>query len=192
VESFLVRLEKRLRERPAKPLQELQAGWREAAVLVPLFLRGDVPHLVFTQRPAALRNHGGQISFPGGGRDPHDASAAQTALRETQEELGISPAQVEVLGTLDESFTSSEYRVVPVVGAIPENLEYLPNATEVEEIIEIPWASLRRPEAHRTELRTFKGRAHEVHVYEYGRYVIWGATARIVWNLFQVAGELSG
>lgn len=165
---------------------------RESAVLVPLHLRAGRPHVVFTQRPAHLRTHAGQFSFPGGTRDPEDASAEATALREAHEELGIPPAQVRVLGQLDEVPTLTEFRIQPVVGLIPPDLSYVPSAHEVAFILELPLAHFLDPAVRRTEQHTAHGLTFDVDFYAYDEHVIWGATARILRNLLAAARGLPG
>jgi 8-oxo-dGTP pyrophosphatase MutT (NUDIX family) len=162
---------------------------REAAVLVPLFFKAGVPHVLFTKRPTHLRQHGGQISFPGGGREAADQTLLHTALRETDEELGVHPSQVEVLGTLDEVPSITDFRVTPYVGSIAE-ARWRPSPDEVAELIEVPLRSLLDPSAARVERRLFRGAEHDVHFFDYGLHVIWGVTGRIVRNLLDVAGDL--
>ena len=165
---------------------------RESAVLVPLHARGGRPHILFTQRPAHLRTHAGQFSFPGGTRDPEDASPEATALREAHEELGIAPEGVQVLGRLDEVPTLTEFRIQPVVGLIAPDLRYVPSAHEVAFILELPLAHFLDPAVRRTEKRTAHGLTFEVDFYSYNEHVIWGATARILRNLLAAAQGLPG
>jgi 8-oxo-dGTP pyrophosphatase MutT (NUDIX family) len=190
VEATFEQLRERLGSTPPKPLQLPGLELRESAVLVPLFSREGAIHVVFTQRPVSLRTHGGQISFPGGAREDGDATPLHTALRETKEELGIPREKVEVLGLLNEIPTITQYRIAPFVGVIPANFPYLPNADEIEEIIEVPIAHLLNPMIQRTERRTVFGREREIYFFEYGRHVIWGATARILKDLLEVVQVL--
>ena len=192
--AFFDSLAARLAARPSRAvnLPGLTLPLRESAVLVPLHARGGRPHILFTQRPAHLRTHAGQFSFPGGTRDPEDASAEATALREAHEELGIPPAQVRVLGQLDEVPTLTEFRIQPVVGLIPPDLQYVPSAHEVAFILELPLEHFLDPAVRRTERRTAHGVSFEVDFYTYGEHVIWGATARILRNLLAAARDLPG
>ncbi len=192
MEPLFEELRQQLLQTPPKPLELPGLVLREAAVLIPLFSRGGVPQVVFTKRTESLRNHAGQISFPGGARDESDPTPLHTALRETHEELGIPPPQVEVLGLLDEIPTITQFRVVPFVGVIPPHFDYLANPAEIEEIIEVPIAHLLKPEIHRMQKQEVLGREREIDFYEYGRHIIWGATARILRNLLQILGGLPG
>lgn len=172
---------------PPRSLNLPGLSLRESAVLAPLFARDNQPHLVFTERPKHLRQHGGQISFPGGSRESFDQTPLHTALRETREELGIKPEQVDVLGRLDELPTITEFRIVPFVGVIPDGIKYVPNPEEVEEVVEVPFAYFLDAAHLRTEKRVVRAEEREIYFYDYGRHTIWGATARIVRNLVEVA-----
>lgn len=167
------------------------AAAKAAAVLAPLYARDGRPHLLFTQRSLALSRHRGEISFPGGSRDATDGSLQQTALRETAEELGVSPALVEVVGALPSVFTSvSNYLIVPYVGWLGEGLPALtPSASEVAEVIQAPLAALADPAIYHTELWRRGGTEHLVHFYDFGEYRIWGATGRMLHSLLSLLPE---
>ncbi|MFZ5468127.1 MAG: CoA pyrophosphatase [Myxococcota bacterium] len=184
-------LRERLSRHPARALNLPGVSLRESAVLVPLFLRGGVPHVLFTKRPMTLRSHAGQISFPGGARDPEDATSLHTALRETYEELGVPAEQVEILGMLDEIPTISRFRVVPYVGVIPGSWVYRPSAEEIEEIIEAPLPALMDPAIHRAEKRFVGEGERKIYFYDFGPHIIWGATARILKDLLHHIAELA-
>lgn len=179
-----------LQRRPGRALNLPGLELREAAVLVPLFERGGEPWALFTKRPHTLRSHAGQISFPGGARDPEDETPLHAALRESWEELGIPPRRVEVLGMLDESPTITQYRIQPFVGVIPGDLQYRPSPVEIELIIEVPLSHLLRPGTRREELWRRNDEEHLVYFFDYGPHVIWGATARILVDLFERARGL--
>lgn len=183
-------LRERLRTQPGRALNLPGLALRESAVLVPLFERGGEPWALFTRRPATLRAHAGQISFPGGARDPSDPTPLHAALREADEELGIPPGAVEVLGMLDEAPTVTQFRIQPFVGVIPGDLQYRPNPAEIDVVIEVPLAELLRPEVPRTETWRRGGEAHLVYFFDYGPHTIWGATARILVDLFERARGL--
>ena len=194
MDALYHQLRERLERSPGKPFPFPLPGivLRESAVLVPLFVRGGEPHVLVTRRPETLRTHAGQISFPGGSRDPEDDTPLHTALRETHEELGVPPERVRVLGMLDEVPTLTGYRIVPFVGAIPPDARYQPSADEIAEVIEVPLWHLMDPKRRRIEKRTALGREFDVYFYDYGEHVIWGATAHILTNLLQLAGDLLG
>jgi len=153
---------------------------RPAAVLLPLYRRDDRDYLLFTERTAHLQHHAGEISFPGGGHDAEDASLSATALRETEEELGISRAQIEVLGRLDDFYSIHGYHVVPFVGTIPvpDNLQLDP--FEIAAIFEAPLDYFRDPSVHHVEDWRHHGRTHLVDFYQFEQHVIWGLTAAIL------------
>lgn len=183
-------LRARLESSPGQPLNLPGVELREAAVLVPLFWREAEPWMLFTRRPETLRTHAGQISFPGGTRDPEDASPLHAALRETWEELGIPPDRVEVLGMLDESPTVTGFRIQPFVGVIPADHPLQPSPAEIEEIIEVPVRHLLQKSVLRTEIWKHEGNDHPVYFFDYAGHVIWGATARILVNLLERAAGL--
>jgi len=155
---------------------------RRAAVLAPLYARDGLPHLLFTRRAATLSKHSGEISFPGGSRDSADGSLAQTALRETHEELGLDPAQVTLLGALPPAYTVvSNFLVTPYIGWLGEGLPTLrPQVAEVAEVIEAPLSALDDLLIYHEETWTRGGQAHTVHFYDFGPYRIWGFTGRLL------------
>ena len=183
VDPRFVQLRERLRERPGRALHLPGLELRDAAVLAPFLVRDGEARLLFTVRPEHLRRHGGQISFPGGARDPDDATPLHTALREVREELGVPESAVNVLGSLDEIPTTSEFRVVPFVGVLEAGVPLVPDEGEIAELLEVPVAALLDPVVQRTERRIWKGEERDVHFYDVGRHTIWGATARIVKDL---------
>jgi 8-oxo-dGTP pyrophosphatase MutT (NUDIX family) len=190
VEPLFEELKEKLQKTPYRPLSLPGVVLKEASVLIPLFSRSGVAQILFTKRTEALRNHAGQISFPGGARDEADPTPLHAALRETHEELGIPPSQVEVLGLLDEIPTITHFRVLPFVGVIPSDFAYVANLGEIDEIIEVPIAHLLKPEVHRMQVQEVLGREREIYFYDYGRHVIWGATARMLRNLLQIVSAL--
>jgi len=157
---------------------------------VPLFLPdGGEPHAVFTRRATGLRRHAGEISFPGGRRDPEDAALKDTALREAEEEIGLPRAEVRLLGELPPTSTFvTNYVIHPFVGLIPAGLAWRLSATEVDAVLELPLRALR---ASRTRTRMERrGISFETDAYIVEEHLIWGATARIVENLLERAEEL--
>ena len=160
----------------------------QAAVLLGLVMH-DVPTVLLTQRTAHLSTHSGQIAFAGGKCDPHDVDAAATALREAQEEVGLEPAQVQVLGVLPEYVTGSAFHVTPVVGLIAPDRVLQPNPHEVEDVFEVPLAYLMNPAHHRWHVHEFEGvqRQWLSMPYQDGERLrfIWGATAGMLRNFYR-------
>jgi 8-oxo-dGTP pyrophosphatase MutT (NUDIX family) len=155
---------------------------RTAAVLVPVVQRDDGLTVLLTRRTAHLNDHAGQISFPGGRAEPGDASAAATALRETEEEIGLAVARVEVLGHLHEYLTVTGYRVTPVVGLVTPPLDLRPDDFEVAEIFEVPLEFLLNPANHQRNSVIHEGRQRRYYAVPYRQYYIWGATAGMLMN----------
>jgi 8-oxo-dGTP pyrophosphatase MutT (NUDIX family) len=169
---------------------ERAAARRRASVLVPIVTRPGELTMLFTRRTAHLRNHSGQIAFPGGGAEPGDASAEATALRETHEEIGLDPARVEVLGRLSDYHTRTDYRVTPVVGLVAPPFELRLDAHEVDAAFEVPLAFLLDPTNHLRHQREFQGRTVPFYAIPYRDHYIWGATAGMLINLYRfLAGE---
>jgi len=152
-----------------------------AGVLVPV-LEGPEPSVFFTVRADSLRNHGGEISFPGGRAHPEDADLMATALRETQEELGLAPESVEIIGCLPFVHTRvTGFVVVPYVGLLSERPEFVPNPHEIAEVLEVPLAALLAAEEEREW--EFDAERYQTYQYAHGAHTVWGATARIVKDL---------
>jgi len=154
-----------------------------AAVLTPIVVRESDLTVLLTQRTAHLRDHAGQISFPGGRCERRDASPIDTALRETREEVGIEPRQVEILGTLPEHSTSTGFRITPVVGLVQAPLDLKLDDFEVAEAFEAPLAFFLDAANYRLESVIVGGRTHRFWVVPWRGYYIWGATASILVSL---------
>jgi 8-oxo-dGTP pyrophosphatase MutT (NUDIX family) len=157
-----------------------------AAVLIPLIPHPQGLTVLFTQRTPHLRSHSGQVSFPGGRAEPGDASAEFTALREAEEEIGLCPAAVEVLGRLPDYRTRTGYRVTPIVGLLTPPVAFAPDPNEVAEIFEVPLAFLLDERNRQRRTREFQGQQVGYYVFEYGEKVIWGATAGMLVNLHKM------
>lgn len=151
-----------------------------AAVLVPLVDRADELTVLFTQRASHLKSHAGQVSFPGGKTEPHDSSAEETALRETEEEIGLGRAHIDIVGRLGQRTTGTGFQVTPVVGLIRPPFELSPDPGEVDTIFEVPISFVLDPTNHKTETRLIKGLEREFYVMPYGDFYIWGLTARLL------------
>jgi 8-oxo-dGTP pyrophosphatase MutT (NUDIX family) len=168
--------------------QSLPAGQRvkHAAVLVPLVERSDGAHVVFTQRTSHLHDHAGQISFPGGRVEPEDRDRVDTALRETEEEIGLPRSEIEVLGTLPDHEMQSGFCITPVVGWIRPPYRTEPDSFEVQDIFEVPLAHFLTPANYQRRRYAFEGLDRRYLAIPYrGRY-IWGATAAMLYSLYQL------
>lgn len=154
-----------------------------ASVLFPIVLRADGPSVLLTQRTEQLRDHPGQISFPGGRVEPEDRSPAETALREAQEEIGLAAEHVEILGYLPEYRTGTGFRVTPVVAIVRPPFSLRPDPGEVAEIIEVPFAFLMDVANHQQHALHYRGKLRHYVAMPYGEYFIWGATAGIIVSL---------
>jgi len=154
-----------------------------ASVLIPVIVHPAELTVLFTQRTAHLKNHSGQVSFPGGRAEPGDASAEHTALREAEEEIGLAMQRVEVLARLPDYRTRTGFRVTPVIGVVTPPLELAPDPSEVAEVFEVPLAFLMDERNRQRRTREFQGQQVGYYVFEYGERVIWGATAGILVNL---------
>jgi len=138
-------------------------------------------HMVFTKRSDRMLHHRGQISFPGGGHEPDDGSLLNTALRESDEEIGLDPGHVTVLGQLDDLLTTgSNYLIRPYVGFIPYPYPFELDRRETDYLIEVPLQFLRRHNPPRQITREHEGRTVESFFFDYEGHVIWGATGKIL------------
>lgn len=156
-------------------------------MLVPLFESGGAMHLLLTKRAEKVEYHKGQISFPGGRQEDGDADLLETALRETHEEIGLAPSEVEVLGRLDEiEVIASGFAVTPFVGLVPPPVDLRPNPDEIAEIVAVPLASFLDPANLRVEHVVREGRLVELVYYENISHMVWGATARIIKGLAEL------
>ncbi len=158
-------------------------GYKPAAVLVPFYFDGSEWRVVFTKRTDKVDSHKGQISFPGGGREPEDGSFSETALRETEEEIGVGREEVELLGRLDPLLTVTGFLVHPFVGTIPYPYDFRLNKFEVDRLLELPLTGLIEEAGNQAgdvvsglDLK-FNRRGD----------LIWGATARILYQLIKEA-----
>jgi 8-oxo-dGTP pyrophosphatase MutT (NUDIX family) len=164
---------------------------RRAAVLVPLFVEARELWVVLTRRSDELPQHRGQIAFPGGGlelgEDPWRA-----ALRETEEELGLSASTLLRLGQLDEADSSTGFRIVPCVAAVPWPAPFRPSEAEIAEVFSVPLRALAEPQLVEEREVLVDGRRRSLRVYHVGRHQIWGLTARVLQNLLERLGLGTG
>jgi 8-oxo-dGTP pyrophosphatase MutT (NUDIX family) len=157
-------------------------GRTDAAVLVPMYVAAEEIHLVFTKRNDELRRHGGEISFPGGRREDSETDLRETALREAQEEIGLDPDAVEIVGALQPTPTiATGYAVYPFVGLIDAGRSWIPHAGEVAAVLELTLAELVAGYGRRRLVR--RGVPIRTDTYLVADHLIWGATARILADL---------
>lgn len=168
-------------------LRQADQEFTAASVLIPLVVHAEEQiTLLLTQRTAHLHDHAGQISFPGGRADPDDGDVVATALRETEEEIGLARQHIEVIGSLPEYFTGTGYKVTPVVGLVHPPFELKADTFEVAEIFEVPLAHLMNGRNHERRTAEFPNRPGRRTFYAipYENYFIWGATAGMLRNLY--------
>lgn len=186
-----MKLIERLRQSLAhrKPERLEIPGFQDAAVLVPVIERNDALSVALILRSHELPTHAGQISFPGGHRHPNEAHPVETALREAEEEIGIDPSLVELLGPLDDVPTPVGFVISPVVGWLREPAAFRPDPREVKEVFEVALTALIDPSnyAYRGERIVF-GRPYPLPEYRVGDRIVWGATARIIEHLLELLG----
>ncbi|MGN6464544.1 MAG: CoA pyrophosphatase [Rhizobiaceae bacterium] len=160
-------------------------GLREAAVLIPVVDHSDEATVILTKRTEKLRNHSGQIAFPGGRVDPVDASPEDTALRETEEEIGLDRGFVEVIGRLPDYVSGSGFRVAPVLGIVRPGFLLTVNEDEVDDVFEVPLRFVMDDANHGRESREWQGRTRYFYTMPYGDRYIWGLTAGIIRMLYE-------
>ncbi|MBM3583248.1 MAG: CoA pyrophosphatase [Alphaproteobacteria bacterium] len=162
---------------------------RAAAVLVPLVDRAEGMTVILTRRSDDLPDHAGQISFPGGRIEPHDADEAAAALRETAEEIGLPPEHVEILGSLAPYRTGTGYHITPVVGLIRPPFTLAPDPAEVAEVFEVPFDFVLDPANHRRDSMVWRGTLHFYDAVPFGDRYIWGATAGMLVRFARLVGQ---
>jgi 8-oxo-dGTP pyrophosphatase MutT (NUDIX family) len=176
--DFIDRLRNILSARERRVIEH--PPFSHAAVLVPLFKKGEDCHLLFTKRSEEVKYHKGEISFPGGVVDEEDSELVSTALREAFEEIGLEENDVQIIGVLDDIVTITEFIVTPVVGLFPYPYPFKISEVEIAELIEVPFSSLLDEDCF-SEREIIRGAGKEiVYAYQYENHVIWGATARIL------------
>jgi 8-oxo-dGTP pyrophosphatase MutT (NUDIX family) len=181
-------------------LRELLARWQKqtrddpdrvpSAVIIPLYKKQGHYYIVFIKRTEAVKEHKGQISFPGGTRETGDKTLLDTALRECYEEIGLRPEDIDVLGELDDEITTtSNYVVAPFVGMIPWPYRFSKNDDEVDEILEFPITELMDRRCLQPDTEFLNGKTIDSFTYHVQGRVIWGATARILNRLLDICNQ---
>ena len=182
-------MEQKLREALSRRQKQhiVDAKLVPSAVLVPIYRRQGQYYILFTQRTERVKEHKGQISFPGGACQEEDRTLLDTALRESAEEIGLAPGEVKILGELDDTLTeTSNYIISPFVGLIPWPYQLKVDGWETEEIIEVPISALMDKDSLRQETKIIGGQQVTSYFYHYRGRIIWGATARILHQFLDI------
>jgi 8-oxo-dGTP pyrophosphatase MutT (NUDIX family) len=161
------------------------ATLRDAAVLVPVVDRGAEATLLLTKRTEKLRDHSGQIAFPGGRIDPEDATPVHAALREAEEEIGLDASFIDVIGRMPDYVTGSGYRIAPVLATVRPGFLLTINADEVDDAFEVPLSFLMDPVNHRRESRVWQEQERFFYTMPHGDRYIWGVTAGIIRTIWE-------
>jgi 8-oxo-dGTP pyrophosphatase MutT (NUDIX family) len=187
---MIQKLREVLAKRPVAQLTEPDK--KISAVLVPVFLKAGKYHLLFIQRTERVKDHKGQISFPGGAYEKADSTLLDTALREASEEIGLIPKDVDILGQLDDTpTTTSNYIISPFVGLIPYPYNFKPDKWETEEILEVPLAVLQNKNNYSETTVLISGQMLDTGCYKFGDRVIWGATSIILKQFLGIIAEFT-
>jgi 8-oxo-dGTP pyrophosphatase MutT (NUDIX family) len=169
--------------------QHLPAQFKRAAVMVPLVARPEGLSVLLTQRASHLKNHPGQISFPGGRMEPDDAGPWETAVRETREEIGLAPGFASLAGYLHDHVVLTGYLITPAVAIVRPGFTLQLDRTEVDDVFEVPLEFVLDPAHHVPRTRAFGGREFLTHDIPYGERHIWGATAGMLLSLYRLLRE---
>lgn len=170
---------------PGHPRVAGQRVLRDAAVLIPIVDHGEEASVILTKRAETLSDHKGQVAFPGGRIDPKDASPEATALREAQEEIGLDPGHVEILGRMPDYISGSGYRIAPVLSIVRPGFHLTINPHEVDTAFEVPLRFLMDPINHSRQSREFNQQLWTYYDMPYGEQRIWGVTAGIIRTVYE-------
>ncbi len=154
--------------------------YKKSAVMILFMEKEESPYVLLTLRTDKVSTHKGQVSFPGGGYDSTDKDYLETALRETMEEVGINPEEIEVLGEFDEYISIMGFHVYVFVGALNRVQQYVVCRDEIDEMLEVPFSIFYNEEYTKCEKLTHDGKDFDVYYYNFGKNTIWGLTARII------------
>lgn len=160
-------------------------GLRDAAVLIPVVDRGDEASVILTKRTEKLRSHSGQISFPGGRLDATDPTPEYAALRETEEEIGLAPRFIEVVGRMPDYVSGSGFRIAPVLSIVQPDFHLTINPDEVDDAFEVPLSFLMDPANHNRDSRIWQDKERYFYTMPFGERHIWGVTAGIIRTLYE-------
>jgi 8-oxo-dGTP pyrophosphatase MutT (NUDIX family) len=184
LKKYLIR---KLNKHKPRKFVYTQTESRPAAVLIPIFFKQNQAHILFTKRTDKVEHHKGQISFPGGSRDPQDPDLKYTALRETHEEVGIQPEDITVVGQTDVFLTNTHFLVTPFVGFYNYPYAYDINKNEIDQLIEAPLIHFFDREIFKIEPHEKNGYTWQVHYYTFGSEVVWGVTGFLLSNFLSIA-----
>ncbi|HPS57335.1 MAG TPA: CoA pyrophosphatase [Spirochaetota bacterium] len=177
-EVFKETLRERLKNRKKRSISF--PDYRKAAVMMLFFEKNNSVHVLLQLRTDRVSTHKGQVSMPGGSCDSTDRDLLQTALRETNEEMGIDPSAIEVIGEFDEYISIMGFQVNVFAGALNSKIEYTASDDETEQILEVPFSLFYNEEFYKCEKLTHEGREFDVYYYDFNGITVWGMTARIL------------
>ncbi|MCO5158427.1 MAG: CoA pyrophosphatase [Aquamicrobium sp.] len=160
-------------------------GLRDAAVLIPVVDRREGASVILTKRTEKLRSHSGQVAFPGGRIDPTDPTPEYAALRETEEEIGLAPSYIEVVGRMPDYVSGSGFRIAPILSVVRPDFRLSINPDEVDDAFEVPLAFLMDPRNHTRDSRIWQERERYFYTMPFGERHIWGVTAGIIRTLYE-------
>ncbi|MFN8578503.1 MAG: CoA pyrophosphatase [Candidatus Sericytochromatia bacterium] len=170
----------------SEPVFENSKPFVPASVLIPIFEIDNKSHIIFTKRTDKVSHHKGQISFPGGKFDKTDKDLEFTALRETQEEIGVNPEDIKIVGKINNMVTNTNFIVSPFVGILPYPYNFLVNPDEISELIIVPVKHLMNKNFFRIEKKEFNGKLFDIYYYEYLNHTIWGVTGKILFDFLSL------
>ncbi len=163
----------------------VREGLRDAAVLIPVVDRREGASVILTKRTEKLRSHSGQVAFPGGRIDPTDPTPEYAALRETEEEIGLAPSYIEVVGRMPDYVSGSGFRIAPILSVVRPDFRLSINPDEVDDAFEVPLAFLMDPRNHTRDSRIWQERERYFYTMPFGERHIWGVTAGIIRTLYE-------